>query len=62
MKTTQHFVFLAILRVEKRWAEVKTSAIAYSPSVSTLFQTYDHTPFTDSAKLRSNHSTSKGIQ
>ena len=30
MKTTERFVILAILRVEKRWAKVKTSAIAYS--------------------------------
>ena len=33
MKSThdgERFVIFAILRVEKRWAKVKTSAIAYS--------------------------------
>ena len=40
MKTTQMecFVILAILRVENRWAKVKTSAIAYSSIVSAHFQ------------------------
>ena len=40
MKTTQteSVCFLAILQVEKRWAKVKTSAVAYSLIVSGHFQ------------------------
>ena len=34
----ERFVILAILRVEKRWAKVKTSAIAYSSIVSAHFR------------------------
>jgi len=54
MKTTQCFVVLAILCVEKLWAEVKNSAIAYSPSMFS-----NMAPFTDSTKSQINHSTSK---
>ena len=46
------FVFLTILlRVEKHWVKVKTSAIAYSLSVSAHFQICYHTLFTDNANL-----------
>ena len=38
------FVVLTILQVEKHSAKVKTSAIAYSPSVSTYFSACNHTP------------------
>ena len=34
----EHFVILAILQVEKRWAKVSTSTIAYPPIVSAHFQ------------------------
>ena len=33
----EHFVIVAILRGEKRWAKMRTSAIAYSPIVSAHF-------------------------
>ena len=41
MKTTQTdsvLLSLLILQVEKCWAKVKTSTVAYSPIVSTHFQ------------------------
>ena len=34
----ERFAILAILRVEKRWAKVKTSAIAYSSMISARFR------------------------
>ena len=41
---TERFVILTILQVEKHWAKVRNSAIAYSPMISTCLriQTFPH--------------------
>jgi len=45
------FGVLAILQVEKHWAKVKNSVIAYSPSIPHVFECMITHPFTGNAKL-----------